>query len=388
MRQNVFSHSIFLLLIPLIWGCEEKIEPGRTVTASGPVVKARVAAARITHQPRTYEAVGTVVAGTATTVSSKVMGVVKRVHVKEGDTIRKGELLATIDDIAFQSRLREAEASLGEARKAEAAALSAVESAKAASDLAHTTYVRYQNLLGDQSVSRQEFDEVEARERQSRAALAEAHEMAQAARQRVKQAEAAVSGAAVPIKDAIILAPYDGVVTAKWIEEGDLASPGTPLFALEKGEGYRAELIVPEAYYYAVKLNEKVTVKIPAQGDRSHEGLIGVVVPAADPQSRSFVVKVDLPRDEGVRAGMFVRAAIATGEEDFLLVPATAIVHQGELTGIYLVTPNQTARFRLVRTGRSFGDLLEVISGLKPGDSFVLDPPPQMVDGARVESGP
>jgi multidrug efflux pump subunit AcrA (membrane-fusion protein) len=388
MWLNVFPFSIFVLLIPLFLGCEEKIEPGRTVTSSAPVVKARVAVAHLTHQPRTHEAVGTVVAGTAATVSSKVMGVVKRVHVKEGDTVRRGDLLVTIDDMTFQSRLREAEASLGEARKAEAAALSAVESTKAASDLAHATYVRYLGLLADQSVSRQELDEVEARERQSRAALAQAHEMAQASRQRVKQAEAAVSGAAVPIMDATILAPYEGIVTAKWIQEGDLASPGTSLLALEKDEGYRAELVVPEAYYYAVKVNEKVTVTIPALGERSVEGVIGVVVPAADPQSRSFIVKVDLPRGEGVRAGMFVRAAIATGEEDLMLAPATAIVHEGGLTGLYLVTSDQTARFRLVRTGRAFGDLLEVISGLKPGDRFLVDVPPQISDGARVEAGP
>lgn len=388
MRKHVFPLSIFLSLISFFWGCEEKIEPGRTVSSSAPVVKATVAAAHITDRPRTYEAVGTVVAGTAATVSSKVMGVVKRVHVEEGDNVRKGDLLATIDDTTFQSQLREAEASLGEARKAEAAALSAVESAKAASDLAHTTYLRYQNLFADQSVSRQELDEAESRERQLRAALAQARDMAQAARERVKQAEAAVSGAVVPMRDAAIRAPYDGVVTAKWIEEGGLAVPGTPVLALEKAEGYRAELVVPEAYYHAVKVNDKVTLTIPAMGDRSVEGVIVVVVPAADPQSRSFVVKVDIPRDEGVRAGMFVRAAIATGKEDFLLAPATAIVNQGGLTGIYLVTPDQTARFRLVRTGRAFGDLLEVISGLKPGDSFVVDPPPHMLDGARVEAWP
>lgn len=388
MRKHVFPLSIFLSLISFFWGCEEKIEPGRTVTSSAPVVKATVAVAQITRQPRTYEAVGTVVAGTAATVSSKVMGVVKRVHVKEGDTVRKGDLLATIDDTTFQNQLREAEASLGEARKAEAAALSAVESAKAGSDLAHTTYLRYHNLLADQSVSRQEFDEAEARERQSRAALAQACDLAQAARERVKQAEAAVSGAAVPIRDAAIRASYDGVVTAKWIEEGGLASPGTPVLALEKAEGYRAELVVPEAYYHAMKVNEKVKLRIPAMGDRSVEGVIGVIVPAADPQSRSFVVKVDIPRGEGVRAGMFVRAAITTSKEDLVLAPATAIVHQGGLTGVYLMTPDRTARFRLVRTGRAFGDRLEVISGLKPGDTFVVAPPPQMLDGTRVEAGP
>jgi multidrug efflux pump subunit AcrA (membrane-fusion protein) len=387
MRKHVFPFFIFLL-ISLFWGCEEKIEPGRTVTASAPGVKAIVAVAHITHQPRTYEAVGTVVAGTASTVSSKVMGVVKRVHVKEGDTVRKGDLLATVDDATSQSRLREAEAALGEAKNADSAALSAVESAKAASDLAHTTYLRYQNLFADQSVSRQELDEADARERQARAALAQAQGLAQAARERVKQAEASVSGAAVPIRDAAIRAPYDGVVTAKWVEEGGLASPGTPLFALEKSEGYQAELVVPEAYYHALKLNEKVKLRIPALGDRSVEGVIGIVVPAADPQSRSFVVKVDIPRDEGVRAGMFARAAIDTGKEDLLLAPATAIVHQGGLTGIYLVAPDQTARFRLVRVGRAFGDLLEVLSGLKPGDSFVAAQPPQMLDGARVEAGP
>lgn len=388
MRKHVFPLSIFLSLISFFWGCEEKIEPGRTVTSSAPVVKATVAVAQITRQPRTYEAVGTVVAGTAATVSSKVMGVVKQVHVKEGDTVRKGDLLATIDDTTFQNQLREAEASLGEARKAEAAALSAVESAKAGSDLAHTTYLRYHNLLADQSVSRQEFDEAEARERQSRAALAQACDLAQAARERVKQAEAAVSGAAVPIRDAAIRASYDGVVTAKWIEEGGLASPGTPVLALEKAEGYRAELVVPEAYYHAMKVNEKVKLRIPAMGDRSVEGVIGVIVPAADPQSRSFVVKVDIPRGEGVRAGMFVRAAITTSKEDLVLAPATAIVHQGGLTGVYLMTPDRTARFRLVRTGRAFGDRLEVISGLKPGDTFVVAPPPQMLDGTRVEAGP
>ena len=153
-------------------------------------------------------------------------------------------------------------------------------------------------------------------------------------------------------------------------------------------EGYQAALVVPEAYYPVVNVNEKVNIQIPALGERSVEGVIGVVVPAADPQSRSFVVKVDIPRQEEVRAGMFVRAAIPTGEEALLLVPDTAVVQQGGLTGIYQVMPDQTARYRLVRTGRTFGDLLELISGLKPGDPFVVDPPPQMVDGARVEARP
>ena len=116
--------------------------------------------------------------------------------------------------------------------------------------------------------------------------------MLAAARYRVQQTEAAVSAAGVSSDDAAILAPYDGVVTAKMSDVGDLATPGTPFLTLESTGGYRVDVVLPEVYFSAVRLNQTVMISIPALGDQLLEGSVETVVPAADQSSRSFLVKI------------------------------------------------------------------------------------------------
>lgn len=387
MRQKKSWGITFLfLLCGTMLGCGEAIEPGTTAPAPSAVIKTAVAVAKVTHNPLVYEAVGSVHAQTTGTLSGKLMGTVKRVQVREGDRVKQGDILVVLDDRQVTAHLEQAQAGLAEARQAESAALSARDEARAGADLAQATYQRYLRLKEEESASRQEFDEVEARHRQAEAALARTGAMVEAARRRIQQAEAAVSSASVSRKDATILAPYDGTVTAKMVEVGDLAAPGTPLVVLEKKGGYRADLVLPENHLQAVRLGQKLKVGISALEDRVLEGVIETIVPSADRQSRSFLVKVTLPRDDSVRSGMFARIQIPLGEERILLIPESAVVSQGQLTGVFLVDAEQIARFRLVRAGKLLGDLVEVVSGLKEGDRYVVSPPPNLVDGAKVEA--
>ncbi|MFH1991570.1 MAG: efflux RND transporter periplasmic adaptor subunit [Pseudomonadota bacterium] len=373
MFQRRLLGGLLLCMLCLPWGCGEKIEPGTTAQKSQEAVKVSVAVAAVTQRPLFYEAMGTVKARTASTLSSKLLGTVKKVFVREGDRVNQGDLLVVLDGRQVTAQLRQAQEALAQAGRTEAAA-------RAGADLAQATYQRYLLLAKQESVSRQEFDEIEARQRQAEA-------MASAAGHGVQQAEAAVAAAQVSLQDASVRAPYDGIVTAKMVEPGDLAAAGTPLVSLEKTGAFRVELVIPETHVHFVSLDRKVMIRVPSLSIPSLEGTVTTIAPAADQHSRSFLVKVDLPADPAVRSGMFARVTIPMAPEGLLLIPAAALIVQGQLTGIFVVDADQIARFRLIRTGRTFGDSVEVISGLSAGIRYVASPVPRLVDGARVEVG-
>jgi len=370
-KNNRFFLSIVFATLFFLLGCGEKIEPGNVEPTNKGSVKAPVVSAKIISQPLFYESVGTVNAKVVSTISSKLMGSVRKVFVREGDHVNKGDQLAVIDDRQVLATLREAKAALAQARRAEAAA-------SASAELASVTYARYQNLMKDESASPQEFDEVKSRYQQAQAELA-------VAKQRVKQAEASLSSAVVSAKDAFILAPYNGSIREKMIDVGDLASPGKPLFTLQTTGNYNVDLLLPEQYIHSVGLNQEVTVAVSAVGNKTFTGNVQEIFPAADTKSRSFLVKVRIPADKSLRAGMFARVSIPIGNADIILIPVTAVIHSGQLTGIYILDDTQTAKFRLIRTGRTFGDSIEVLSGLNEGDRYVTAPPPTLINAMKVE---
>ena len=381
-------HIVWLIIPALLFGCGDSIEPGTTQPSEGPVVKASVETARPSDFPVMYEAVGTVRAETTSTLSAKLMGTVKEVLVSEGSQVDAGEPLVILDNRQVSAHMRQAEAALAEARRAEAAAVSARKAAVAGAELARATYDRYRELMRDESASRQEFDEVEARHRQAEAAKEQAGQMVAAARQRVQQAEAAVSAAAVADEDAVIRAPYRGVVSAKLLEAGDLVTPGTPVLNLESVDGHQVEIVLPERHFKAVRLNQTLSVRIPAAGLENLRGVVKTIVPAADTSSRSFLIKIRLQADPSLRSGMFARVRVPVDSETVLAVPKSSLVRQGQLNGLFIVEDGNTARYRLVRMGRNLDDAVEILSGLEAGTRYVVDPPVTLNDGGRVEATP
>ena len=369
-KNKRFFYFIIFTVVFLLMGCVEKIEPGNVKTSIKESVKATVVSAKIIRQPSIFESVGTVSANIVSTISSTLMGAVKEVFVREGDKVKKGDRLAIIDDRQTAAMLRQSKAALAEARRAETAA-------GAGAELAIATYTRYQNLMKDESASPQEFDEIKSRYQQAQAGLA-------AAKQRVKQAEAGLSSAAASANDAVIVSPYDGTIRAKMVDVGDLAAPGKAMFLIENTDGYVVDLALPEQYIHTVGLNQEVTVTVSALNNKTFTGSVQEIFPAADAKSRSFLVKVRISADKALRSGMFARISIPVGESGLLLIPLTAVIHSGQLTGIYIVDDTQTAKFRLIRTGRTFGESIEVLSGLKQGDRYVTAPPPTLINGMKV----
>jgi RND family efflux transporter MFP subunit len=374
-----------LLAILLSAGCGEKTEPGETKQPSKTVHRLAVATARITDERLIHEAVATVQAGLTANLSGKYAGTVKELRVREGARVKKGDTLAILDQAQAVAGLHQAEAAFSEAKRALAAAISGRDASRAARELAQLTFKRFENLKKTESVGAQEFDEVEARHRQADATLMQADELVQASAARVRQAEAAVASARVALDDMVITAPYDGIISARLVDEGVLASPGMPLLTIEVANAYRVDALLAETYIDFVSLGQKVLVTIPSLNDQPLEGKISTIVPSADERSRSFLLKISLPPHSQVKSGLFARVQIPLGTTSYLQVQRQAVVSRGQLTALFVVDSENVAHFHLIRTGRIFGDLVEVLAGLRQGDRYVENPPPNLGEGDRVE---
>jgi membrane fusion protein, multidrug efflux system len=311
---------------------------------------------------------------------------VRQVSFQAGDRVREGQLLVELDARDIEAQVRQAEAAQREAQEALLETDGAIASAKANLDLAQATFQRMQDLFQKKSISNQEFDEASARLKVAQAS----YEMAAAKRRQVaakiSQAGAGIDSANIMRGYSRITAPFDGVVTEKHVEPGNLAAPGAPLALIEREDGYRLEASVEESRVRDVRVGQGVSVVLEAL-DRTIAARVGEIVPAVDAASRSYIVKIDLPALPQLRSGMFGRAVFTLGKRSALAVPATAIREQGQLRMVF-AAENGFVRSRMVTLGETLGGLREVLSGLNAGDSIVSPLPPGLADGASVEVRP
>lgn len=383
MRANLIFWS--LMLAGMLAGCGEKIEPGTTAPGKPVTVKVRTAVADPFLEPHRHEAVGTVKAKLFSTLAGKVMGTVTEVTVNEGQQVKKDQILVVMTQQQIDADYQRTLAALDEARRGQAAAESAVKMAEANADLAKATFGRYQHLISGESASPQEFDEVKAKYEAAMAAVAQAESMQAAAKKRVKGAQAAVNAAAATTRDMVVRAPYDGVITEKLVEPGDLASPGRPLVRLEGFEGYRVVFVLEEAAIQMVRVGLVLDVEIPTLPDQRIQGTVETISAVADAATRSVEVKLSIPPVPALRSGQFARVFIPGAPTEILRLPESAVVKRGQLTGVYKVDADNTLRFRLVRTGRSINGKVEILSGIKAGERYVLTPGPEAVNGRLAE---
>lgn len=376
------------ILWAIVWaalglaGCGERIEPGR-VEESAAVIRAAVETARAAPEPVAFEAAGTVESEVSGLIAAKTPGTVTEVRVREGDRVRRGDLLVLVDPRQADARVREAEAALAAALRAAEAARAGRDAAASAAALAEATWSRYRQLWAKEATSRQEYEEIEARRLQAEAERRRADEIAAAAAEGVRRAEAALALARAAAADARLTAPYDGLVAARLVEPGELAAPGKPLLRLEMEGGLRVAVHLPEAAASAAVPGAAVRVEA---GGASHRGVIERASPAADPTSRTVLVKIRLEREAALRPGAYVRVAVPRGAAPRVAVPVTALLRRGQLTGLFVLDDSGIARFRLVRTAPLGEDRAAVLSGLAEGERYVVEPPAALADGMRVES--
>ena len=373
------SHSILPRLIPLalalaggLSGCSSE----RTATPPAPETVRNVSVLPVQRAdvPDLLEAVGTVRAAETSQLASQMMGNIVELRAHEGDRVRRGQVLAVIDDA--QPR-----AAVDRASAAESAAGQEVSASDSDLALAQSTLQRYQNLYDKKSVSPQEFDEVKAR-------YQAAHAHRDGTRAGQAQAKAALAQARTSLSYTRILAPFDGVITEKKSDPGMFVNPGLPIFTIEGLGRYRLEATVNENDLQYVRLGEQVPVVVDALENAELKGKVAQIVPTADPGSRSFLVKIELPADARLRSGLFGHAQFSRGKRPSLLIPQTAVVARGQLQGVYVLDPNKIANLRYITLGKTTGGEVEVLAGLQEGERLVANPGGLDLNGKRIEALP
>lgn len=321
-------------------GCGAKPETSGASSTSLPTAQVRVQAVERKSRAATEDVVGTVRPKLSATIEAKVSGRIDKMLVVPGQTVKAGEPLAHLDAAEIASRLDQAGAAL---------------------DQAEQEWKRISTLLGQQASTKSEYDAADARYRMAKGAVAEAKTM---------------------MSYCEVIAPFDGVITRKLADVGDLATPGKPLLQMENPGTLRLEADVPEALIGKVKLGDRLFVRIAAVASEI-EGTVAELSPTADPNSRTYLVKLDLPGATGLRSGQFGRVSVPVGEASAIRVPVAAAIQRGQMEMVFVLANNR-AQLRLVKTGSRIGDEIELVSGLDSGEQVVTENASALIDGQPV----
>lgn len=389
----------FIAALLFIAGCSSKEEAPKVKQERSVVTGVTVGTVGFQPFPEVVGAVGTVRSRTQSVLSAKITASVVAVRAKEGDRVKAGQIVVELDDRDLKTQLQRAEAGLREAKDAleevEAtiqAQDNAIDAAKAQAELALATLTRYKTLLERRSVAPQEYDEVAAKSKAAAAELQRAQRVrvSLSAKKsqtlaRIDQAEEELHHAQVVFGYTTVRAPFDGIIVAKSVEIGNLAAPGAPLVTVEE-ERYRLEATVQQSEIKKIRIGQQAETDIDAI-NRKPSGPIIEIVPAADPHSRTFTVKIDLPPAPGLRSGLYGQARVVVGRQQALAILRKAVVERGQLEGVYVLDQEQIARLRLVKTGKAYGEQIEILTGLNAGERIVIEGVERVSDGSRVEGG-
>lgn len=338
----------------------EKVEPGRVEAEEERLGDRPTEIVHEIVETEMAEVTGTLRATRRTQVSSKILATILEIPVRAGEEVEAGDVLVRLDDRDLRARLEQA-------RQAVVAAEADLQQAKA-------DYERFKGLVEDQVVSEQEFGRKEA-----------AYKVAQA---QVEQAREAVREAETLLSYSVIEAPTDGIVVDKLAEAGDTATPGRPLLNLYDPSAFRLEAAVPEALAADLSVGDTLEVRLDVL-ETTLEGTVEEIVPQAETASRSMLVKVRVPNEEGMVEGMFGRLLIPSRERVRYCAPVSAIREVGQLNFLDVVGEDDTVERRQITLGdhTEYGRI-EVLSGVEPGERVVLHgppPPPFPVEGITIK---
>jgi RND family efflux transporter MFP subunit len=334
-----------------------------------------------------FEIGGDVRARQTATLVSRIVAPVTQVLVLPGDRVHAGQPLVLLDARDLTAASSRARAAVEASREAANAAAAERQAADAASVLATATYKRVADLRAKNSATPNELDEALAGLHAAEARVAGARAQIARAAAGIQEAQAASEASSVSRSYATVAAPFDGVVTQKLIEAGNMAAPGVPLLTVEDTRAFRLEVRIDQSRASLVRPGQAVEVAIddgaPATA-RSMTGRVAEISHVVDENAHAFLAKIDLPATPAVRSGMFGRARFAGAARRVLAVPAASVVRQGQLTSVFVVDGSGIARLRLVSVGEPSAGAIEVRAGLDPDEIVVVDPPPGLIDGAAV----
>ena len=292
-------------------------------------------------------------------ISTRMMGYVDNIYVGVGDKVRNGQLLMSVNNADVSAQLAQVNAGITEA--------------EAAFKNAEKDYNRFTTLFKENSASQKELDDITANYKMAKARLESAKQMR--------------NGVNAQMDYANIRAPFDGVVTNKFINAGDMANPSMPLLEVESPGKYQVLAMVPESEILAIKNDSEVTVEIKAL-NKNVLGKVTEVSTSSKNTGGQYLVKVIIDKtDAQLLSGMYATVQFPVARKttsSAVMIPIESIVKNGQLTGIYTVSQSNTALLRWLRLGRTFGDQVEVLSGLSADEQYIVSAEGKLFNGAKI----
>ena len=372
-----------VLLAAAVAGCTRGEAPKGP---AGPAVSVSVAEAAEQDLATPFEAGGVIRAQRVAVIVSRIMADVRAVPVKAGDRVRAGQALVLLDGRELQAHQTRASASQAAVTQATALAEADRQAAEAALALARLTHQRIADLKAKNSATQGELDEAVAALRGAEARMRVAEARVAEARASIESASAGASAAEVAASYATLTAPFDGVVTEKRVDPGNMASPGQPLVTVEDDRTFRLEVRLDESRAGFVHVGDQVGVRLDG-GSAQVTGRVAEVQRVLD-AGHDFLVKIDVPDGTSLRSGMYGRAVFRGAARRALAVPESAVVRRGQLASVFVVDADSRARLRLVNASEAIDGRVEIRAGVLTGERVVLAPPPALVDGSPVNVGP
>jgi len=285
---------------------------------------------------------GTVASRTVANVAPKVMAHILEVRVNIGAVVKAGDVVATLDDREVRARAQQAGAALT--------------AAEAHAGQAEADLRRLRTLFQKQAATQQDLEAVQAQ--------------AKAARAQVAQARDVVTEAQVLLGESTIRAPLDGVVAERLVDPGDMAVPGKPVVVIQDMHTLRLETHVPARCAGMLTVGKEVLVRFDAPA-REVPARIEEIAPTADPHSRTQLIKAALPSAPELQPGIFATLRAPCGTHVAVLIPSGAVIRKGQLEMVRVLEAG-SPRLRDVKTGVTYGDRTEVLSGLRAGEQMLV----------------
>ncbi|MBU3680892.1 MAG: efflux RND transporter periplasmic adaptor subunit [Flavobacterium sp.] len=317
------------------------------------------------NQTGFVSASGTIESENSANLSTRMMGYVTSVHAKVGQKVSKGQLLVSINTTDLLAKKAQVEA--------------AILQANAAFNNAKKDYERFTTLFAQQSASQKEVDDMTSRYEMAKAGL-------EAAKQQRNEVQAQFSYAN-------ITAPFAGEVTNTFVKPGDMANPGMPLVSIEGAHHFQVTARVSESDISLITSGMKATAVVKSSQQSIPATVIEVSGSAKNTGSQ-YLVKLNLAQvPSSVRSGMFVHVVFPIAQKEStaasnptkILVPKSALITQGQLTGIYILSDKNTAILRWLRIGKTYGSQVEVLSGLSANETYIVRAQGKLFTGAAVK---
>jgi len=360
---------IFILLI--LFSCDnDKIAPGvsKKNMSDELLNPDNIAVVEQKEISSVYEAVGTIRPVTESAIASQISAQVLKVLCVPGSVVKKGEVLIKLDSRRMTTQLQQAKEGLSVAKNSLKQTYKSMDEAKAARDQARAAYDRTKNLFKKDIVPSQKLEIDKAVFLQAQARFEKMQEAEHSAKASIRKSLEIVKEARIGLEYSNIKSPSQGVVAQRLIDPGDLAVPGRALLIIQTSGALRLEANVREGLISRIVKGDKYEVKIKTIG-KSVSSEIEEIVPYADPATRTFVVKAALPKTPGIYPGMFGRLLIPVEKEKIFLIPLNAVIRVGQLELANVKKEKRWSRV-YIKTGRIFGNSIEVLSGLYAGETI------------------